>query len=95
MGVRVVIEVVVGVVLVGVVEVFCSLRMGVGVGGVRNRGGGVVSGGGNASLADGGADGGGARRRDCYRFPNGVFRELRKDLPYRLTFTLDISDIFV
>ena len=56
-----VIEVVVGaLVLVGVVEVFCSVRMGVRVGGVRNRGGGVVRGGGNASVTDGGADGGGA-----------------------------------
>ena len=49
------IEVVVSVwVLVGVVEVFCSVRMGVGVGGVGDRGGSVVSGGGNASLADSG-----------------------------------------
>ena len=54
MGVRVVIEVV-----VGVVEVFCSVRMGLGVGGVGNRGGDVVSGGGNVNVADGGADGGG------------------------------------
>ena len=47
------------------VEVFCNVRIGVGmgvsVGSVRNRGGSVVSGGGNASVADGGADGGGAR----------------------------------
>ena len=55
-----VIEVVVGaLVLVGVVEVLFSVRMGVEVGGVGNRGGGVVSGGGNASVADGGANGGG------------------------------------
>ena len=48
------IEVVVSVgVLVGVVEVFCSVRMDVGVGGVGDRGS-VVSGGGNASLADSG-----------------------------------------
>ena len=32
---------------VGVVEVLCSVRMGVEVGGVVNREGGVVSGGGN------------------------------------------------
>ena len=46
-------------VMVGVVEVFCSVRMGVGVGGVGNRGGDVVSGAGNANVAVGGADGGG------------------------------------
>ena len=39
MGVRVVIQVVVSVVvLVGVVEVFCNVRMGVGVGSVGDRG---------------------------------------------------------
>ena len=75
---------------VGVVEVFCSVRMGVGVGSVGNRGGGVVSGGGNANVADGGADSGGARLRDCCRFPDGVFKELLEYLPYRLPFTLDI-----
>ena len=37
------------------------MRMGVGVGGVGNRGGSVVGDGGNASVADGGIDGGGAR----------------------------------
>ena len=57
---------------VGVVEVLCSVTMGVGVGGVVNRGGGVVSGGGNVSVTDGGANGGGARWRDCCRFPNGI-----------------------
>ena len=46
------------VVLVGVVEVFYSVTMGVGVGGVGNRGRSVESGGGDASVADGGADGG-------------------------------------
>ena len=45
----------------GVVEVVCSTRMGVGIGAVGKRGGGVVSGGGNISVTDGGADGGGAR----------------------------------
>ena len=44
-----------------VVKVFCSVRMGVGMGvgvcGVGNRRGSVVSGGGNASVADSGADG--------------------------------------
>ena len=79
---------------VGVVEVFCSLRMGVGIGSVGNRGGSVVSGGGDASVADGGGDGGGARQRDCCRFPDGIFRELREDLPYCLSFTLDIIDFF-
>ena len=43
---------------VGVVEVLCSVTMGVEVGGVRNRGRSVESGGGDASVADGGADGG-------------------------------------
>ena len=88
MGVRVVIEVVVGLVVL-VVEVFCSVRIGVGVGSVRNRGGTVVSGGGNASVADGGA-----KWRDCCRFPNGIFGEFLEGLPYRLPFTLDISDFF-
>ena len=74
---------------VGVVEVFCSVRIGVGVGSVRNRGGTVVSGGGNASVADGGA-----KWRDCCRFPNGIFGEFLEGLPYRLPFTLDISDFF-
>ena len=67
--------------VVGVVEVLCSVRMRVGVGGVGNGGGGVVSGGGNASAANGGADGGGAMWRDCCRFPDGNFGELREDLP--------------
>ena len=48
----------------GVVEVFYSVTMGVGVGGVGNRGRSVESGGGDASVADGGADGGGARWKD-------------------------------
>ena len=48
------------------VEVFCSVRIGVGVGGVGNRGGAVVSGGGNASVADDGA-----RWRDCCSSPMG------------------------
>ena len=50
------------------------------------------SGGGDASVACGRTDGGGARWRDCCRFSNGIFGELREDLPYRLPFTLDISD---
>ena len=79
---------------VGVVEVSCSVIMGVGVDGVGNRGGSVVSGGGDASVADGGADGGGARWRDCCKFSNGIFRELLEDLSYRLPFTLDIIDFF-
>ena len=77
------------------VEVFCSVRMGVRVGSVENRGRDVVSGGGNANMTDGRADGGGPRWRDCCRFSDGVFRELQKDLPYRLQFTLDINDIFL
>ena len=71
---------------VGVVKVVCSVRMGVGVGGVRNSREGVVSSGGNVSVADGGE----ARWRDCCRFDDGIFRELWEDLPYRLLFTLSI-----
>ena len=37
------------------------MRIGVGMGGVGNRGRGVASSGGNVSVTDGGADGGGAR----------------------------------
>ena len=72
------------------VEVFCSVRMGVGVGDVGNRGGSVLSGGGATSVADGE----GARWRNCCRFPDGIFGELREDLPYRLPFTLNIIDFF-
>ena len=79
---------------VGVVEVFYSVAMGVGVGGVGNRGRSVESGGGDASVADGGADGGGARWRDCCRFSDGILRELREDLPYRLPFTLNVIGFF-
>ena len=71
------------------VEVVCDVRMGVGVDGVGNRGEGVVSSGGNVSVADGR----GARSTDCCRFPDGIFRELWEDLPYCLSFTLDISDV--
>ena len=95
-----VIEVVVGtLVLVGAVEVLCSVRMGVVVGGVGSRGGGVMSGGGNASVAGGGADvgvgGGGARWRDCCSFPDGIIGELWEDVPYRCPFMLDFSDFFL
>ena len=76
------------------VEVFYSVTMGVGVGGVGNRGRSVESGGGDASVADGGADGGGARWRDCCRFSDGIFGELQEDLPYRLPFTLNFTDFF-
>ena len=78
----------------GVVEVVCGVRMGVGTGGPGNRGGGVVGGGGNVSVIDGGADGGGVRWRDCCRIPDGIFRELREDLPYHLPFTFEIGDVF-
>ena len=91
MDVRVVMELVVGVVvLVGVVEVFYSVTMGVGVGGVGNRGRSVESGGGDASVADSG----GARWRDCCRFSDGILGELREDLPYRLPFMLNVIDFF-
>ena len=76
------------------VEVFYSVTMGVGVGGVGNRGRSVESGGGDASVADGGADGGGARWRDCCRFSDGIFGELREEFPYRLSFTLNVIDFF-
>ena len=72
------------------VEVFYSVTMGVGVGGVGNRGRSVESGGGDASVADGG----GAGWRDCCRFSDGIFGELREDLPYRLPFTLNVIDFF-
>ena len=75
---------------VGVVEVFYSLAMGVGVGGLQNRGRSVESGGGDASVTDGG----GAKWRDCCRFSNGIFGELREDLPYRLPFTLNVINFF-
>ena len=68
--------------------------MGVGVGGVGNRGRSVQSDEVDASVADGGADGGGARWRDCCRFSNRIFGELREDLPYRLPFTLMVIDFF-
>ena len=51
------------------VEVVCGVRMGLGVGGVGNRGEGVLSSGGNDIVADVG----GARWRDCCRLPNGIF----------------------
>ena len=84
MDVKVVMELV-----IGVVEVFYSVTMGMGVGGVGNRGS-VESGGGDASVADGG----GARWRDCCRFYDGIFGELQEDLPYRLPFTLSVIDFF-
>ena len=43
--------------------------------------------GGDASVAD-------RWGRDCCRFPDGIFTELREDLPYRLPFTFDIFDFF-
>ena len=67
MGVRVVIQVV-----VGVMEVACGVRMGVGVGGAGNRGEDVVCSGGNVIVADGE----GARWKDCCRFHDRIFRKL-------------------
>ena len=84
-GVRVVIEVVVG------VMVLVWWRWSVGVGSVGDRGEGVVSSLGYVSVADGG----GARWRGCCRFPNGIFRDLWEDLPYRLPSMLDIDDAFL
>ena len=80
---------------VGVVEMVGSVIMGVGIGGVGNRGGGVVNSGENVSVTDGGDDGGGARWRDCCRFPHGIFGELRENLPYLFPFMLDIGDVFL
>ena len=77
------------------VEVVCVMRMGVGIGGVGNRGEGVVSSGGNGNVTNGGADGGGARWRDCCRFPNRIFGELWEDLPYHLPFMFDIGNVFL
>ena len=81
------------------VDVLCSVRIGVAVGGVGNRGGGVVGGGGNASVVDGGADGGGggweAMWRDFCRVPDGTFGKLWQDLPYHCPFTLNISGFFL
>ena len=76
------------------VEVFYSVAMSVGVGGVENRGRSVESGGGDASVADSGDDGGGARCRDCCSFSDGIFGELREDLPYRLPFMRNVTDFF-
>ena len=67
------------------------MRMGVGVDGLGNREEGVVRSGGNVIVAGGG----GARWRDYCRFPDGILRELWKDLPYRLPFTLDIGNVFM
>ena len=98
MDMRVVMELVIGeVVLVGVVvlvQVFYSVAMGAGVGGVGNRGRSVESRGGDASLAHGRANGGRARWRDCCKFFDGISGEPRKDLPYRLPFTLNAIDFF-
>ena len=71
------------------VKVVCGVRLGVGVGGVENRGERVMSSGGNVSVAD--IEG--ARWKDCCRFPGGIFGELCEDLPYRLPFTLNNSDV--
>ena len=48
----------------------------------------------DAGVADGGADGGRAGWRDCCRFSDGIFGELREDLLYRLPFTLNVIDFF-
>ena len=74
----------------GVVEVFYSVTMGVGVGGVGSRGRSMASGGGDASVADGG----GAKYRYCCKFSDGILGELQEDLPYRFPFTLNVIDFF-
>ena len=65
--------------------------MGVGIGGVGDRRGGVVCSVGNVRVIDGG----GAWWRDCCRFPDEIFGEFREDLSYRLPFKLDISNVFL
>ena len=77
------------------VVVVCSMRMGVEIGSIGNRGGGVVSSRRNVSVTDVGADGGGARWRDCCRLPTGIFRELSEDLPYHFPFMLDTGNVFL
>ena len=72
-----------------VVGVICGARIGVAVGCVGTRGEGVVSSRGSISVADGGGTGWG----DCCRFPHGISRDLQEDLPYRLPFTLNIGDV--
>ena len=67
------------------------MKLGVRVGGVRNREEGVVSSGGNVIVADGG----GAMWRDWCTFPSRIFGELWKDLTYHLRFTLNIGDVFM
>ena len=57
---------------------------------VGNTGEGLVSSGGSVSVADGGR----TEWKDCCRFPDGISGELREDLPYRLPFTINISDVF-
>ena len=71
------------------VEVFYSVTIGVGVGGVGNRGRSVEGGGGDASVADGG----GARWRDCCRFSNGIFKELQED-PHIASHSCSMSLIY-
>ena len=72
------------------VEVFYSVTMGVGVGGMGNRGISVEGGGGDVSVADGG----GARWEDCCKFSDEIVGELREGLPYRLSFRLNVVDFF-
>ena len=76
---------------VGVVGVICGVGMGVENGCVGARGKGVVSSGGSVSVADGR----GNEWRDCCRFPKGISGELQEDLPNRLPFTLNISDVIL
>ena len=76
------------------VEVFYSVTMGVGVGGMGKRGISVEGGGGDVSVADGGADGGGTRWEDCCKFSDEIVGELREGLPYRLSFRLNVVDFF-
>ena len=65
------------------------MRIGVAVGCVGTRGEGAVSSGGIVCVADGG----GTEWKDCCRFSDWISGELREDLPYRLPFTLNISEV--
>ena len=71
------------------VEVISGVGISVGGGGVGGREDGVVSNGGDVGVA-----GGGASWRDCCRFPE-IFGELWEDLPYSLSFTFNIDNVFL
>ena len=65
------------------------MRIGVAVGCVGTTGEGAVNSGGSVCVADHG----GTVSKVCCRFSDWIFRELRKDLPCRLPFMLDIVEV--